>query len=96
MVSVVQFIGRKCTAAQADVERGGTSVPDLVRAAQLRRDLPDVLEDRGEREGPRAALRLAHRAKFLVDRSGAVAARFEPGTAPTAPEVRKAIEAALG
>jgi glutathione peroxidase len=35
-------------------------------------------------------------AKFLVDRSGAVAARFEPGTTPSAPEVRKAIEAALG
>jgi hypothetical protein len=25
-----------------------------------------------------------------------VAARFEPGTTPSAPEVRKAIEAALG
>ena len=35
-------------------------------------------------------------AKFLVDRSGALVARFDPSTAPTAPEVRKAIEAALG
>jgi glutathione peroxidase len=35
-------------------------------------------------------------AKFVVDRSGQVIARFEPPTAPTAPEVRQAIERALG
>ncbi len=35
-------------------------------------------------------------AKFLVDRRGAVVARFDPATAPTAPDVRKAIEQALG
>ena len=34
--------------------------------------------------------------KFLVDRSGAVLARFRPTTEPQAPEVRAAIEAALG
>jgi glutathione peroxidase len=35
-------------------------------------------------------------AKFVVDRAGGVAARFAPTTAPTAPEVRAAIENALG
>ena len=35
-------------------------------------------------------------AKFLVDRAGAIVARFDPSTAPTAPDVRKAIETALG
>ena len=35
-------------------------------------------------------------AKFVVDRNGAVVARFEPPTAPGAPEVRQAIENALG
>jgi glutathione peroxidase len=35
-------------------------------------------------------------AKFLVDRSGAVVARFEPQTEPEAPEVTQAIESALG
>jgi glutathione peroxidase len=34
-------------------------------------------------------------AKFLVDRTGRVAARFAPQTAPGAPEVRQAIERAL-
>ena len=34
-------------------------------------------------------------AEFLVDRTGAVVARFEPPTARTAPEVRAAIEQAL-
>ncbi len=34
-------------------------------------------------------------AKFVVDRTGAVAARFEPATAPGAPDVRQAIETAL-
>jgi len=34
-------------------------------------------------------------AKFVVDRNGRVVARFEPPTAPTAPEVRAAIETAL-
>lgn len=33
--------------------------------------------------------------KFLVDRNGAVTARFSPLTAPDAPEVRAAIDAAL-
>ena len=31
-------------------------------------------------------------AKFLVDKTGQVAARFEPKTAPTAPEVKQAVE----
>jgi glutathione peroxidase len=35
-------------------------------------------------------------AKFLVGKTGAVAARFEPKTAPTAPEIRQALEQALG
>jgi len=35
-------------------------------------------------------------AKFVVDRSGGVVARFEPQTGPEAPEVREAIEKALG
>lgn len=35
-------------------------------------------------------------AKFVVGKTGAVAARFDPKTAPTAPEVRQAIEQALG
>lgn len=35
-------------------------------------------------------------AKFVVDRSGAVVARFDPSTSPTATEVRSAIQAALG
>jgi glutathione peroxidase len=35
-------------------------------------------------------------AKFVVDRAGKVVARFEPPTAPTSPEVRQAIERALG
>ena len=34
--------------------------------------------------------------KFVVDRSGAVTARFSPPTTPTVPEVRAAIERALG
>ncbi|HEY7648535.1 MAG TPA: glutathione peroxidase [Methylomirabilota bacterium] len=34
--------------------------------------------------------------KFVIDRSGSVVARFEPATAPTAPEVRAAIQTALG
>ena len=34
-------------------------------------------------------------AKFVVDRTGAVIARFEPSTAPTAPEVQAAIQTAL-
>jgi glutathione peroxidase len=33
--------------------------------------------------------------KFLVDRDGAVAARFRPGTQPTAPEVTSAIDRLL-
>ena len=35
-------------------------------------------------------------AKFLVDRTGQVAARFEPKTAPSAPEVKQAVEKAIG
>jgi glutathione peroxidase len=35
-------------------------------------------------------------AKFLVDKTGQVAARFEPKTAPGAPEVKQAVEKALG
>jgi glutathione peroxidase len=35
-------------------------------------------------------------AKFVVDREGQVAARFAPQTTPDAPEVVRAIEAALG
>jgi glutathione peroxidase len=34
--------------------------------------------------------------KFLVNRDGAVVARFHPKTAPDAPEVISAIEAAIG
>ena len=34
--------------------------------------------------------------KFVVDRSGAVVARFDPQTAPDAPELKAAIEKALG
>jgi glutathione peroxidase len=34
-------------------------------------------------------------AKFVVDRTGAVVARFDPSTTPTAPEVRAAIQKAL-
>lgn len=34
-------------------------------------------------------------AKFVIDRSGAVVARFDPSTAPTAPDVRAAIQKAL-
>jgi glutathione peroxidase len=34
-------------------------------------------------------------AKFVVDRAGAVIARFDPSTTPTAPEVRAAIQKAL-
>ncbi len=34
--------------------------------------------------------------KFLIDKNGKVIARFEPQVEPTAPEVTKAIEAALG
>jgi glutathione peroxidase len=34
-------------------------------------------------------------AKFVVDRAGAVVARFDPSTTPTAPEVRAAIQKAL-
>ena len=34
-------------------------------------------------------------AKFLVDKSGQVAARFDPRTAPSAPELRQAVEKAL-
>jgi glutathione peroxidase len=34
-------------------------------------------------------------AKFVVDRTGAVVARFDPSTTPTAPEVRGAIQKAL-
>jgi glutathione peroxidase len=35
-------------------------------------------------------------AKFVVDRTGQVAARFEPGTTPGAPEVKEAVEKAIG
>ncbi len=35
-------------------------------------------------------------AKFLVGRDGRVVARFDPRTSPTAPEVKQAIEKALG
>jgi glutathione peroxidase len=35
-------------------------------------------------------------AKFLVDKTGQVAARFEPKTAPTAPDVKQAVEKAVG
>ena len=35
-------------------------------------------------------------AKFIVDKSGQVAARFDPKTAPTAPELKQAVEKALG
>jgi glutathione peroxidase len=35
-------------------------------------------------------------AKVLVDRTGQVAARFEPKTAPGAPEVNQAVEKAIG
>ncbi|HSE04565.1 MAG TPA: glutathione peroxidase [Methylomirabilota bacterium] len=35
-------------------------------------------------------------AKFVVDKTGVIVARFEPKTVPTAPEVRQAIERALG
>jgi len=31
-----------------------------------------------------------------VDKTGQVAARFEPKTAPSAPEVKQAVEKALG
>ena len=34
-------------------------------------------------------------AKFLVDKTGLVAARFEPKTAPTAPEIKQAVEKAV-
>jgi len=34
-------------------------------------------------------------AKFVIDRSGAVVARFDPSTTPTAPDVRAAIQKAL-
>jgi glutathione peroxidase len=34
--------------------------------------------------------------KFLIDKNGRVIARFEPQVEPTAPEVTKAIEAAIG
>jgi glutathione peroxidase len=34
--------------------------------------------------------------KFVIDRKGSIVARFEPSTAPTAPEVRTAIDTALG
>jgi glutathione peroxidase len=34
--------------------------------------------------------------KFLVDRKGNLVARFEPATTPDSPEVKAAIEAALG
>ena len=34
--------------------------------------------------------------KFVIDRSGSVVARFEPATDPTAPEVRAAIQTAIG
>jgi len=34
-------------------------------------------------------------AKFVVDRTGSVVARFDPSTAPTAPEVRAIIQKAL-
>jgi glutathione peroxidase len=34
--------------------------------------------------------------KFVIDRTGGVVARFEPATAPTAPEVRAAIQTVLG
>ncbi|MBX3130145.1 MAG: glutathione peroxidase [Polyangiaceae bacterium] len=35
-------------------------------------------------------------AKFVIDREGRVAARFAPPTAPDAPELRSALESALG
>jgi glutathione peroxidase len=35
-------------------------------------------------------------AKFVVDRTGQVTARFEPKTAPDAPEVKRAVESAVG
>lgn len=35
-------------------------------------------------------------AKFVVDRAGSVIARFDPSTAPTAPELRAVIDGALG
>jgi glutathione peroxidase len=35
-------------------------------------------------------------AKFLVDKTGQVVARFEPKTAPGAPEVKRAVEQAVG
>lgn len=34
--------------------------------------------------------------KFLISKDGAVVARFSPGTAPDRPEIRKAVEEALG
>jgi len=34
-------------------------------------------------------------AKFVIDRTGAVAARFDPSTTPAAPELRAAIQQAL-
>jgi glutathione peroxidase len=34
-------------------------------------------------------------AKFVIDRTGAVVARFDPSTAPAAPEVREVIQKAL-
>lgn len=44
-------------------------------------------------EGPDIAWNFG---KFLVDRNGEVAARFEPQTAPDDPELKAAIEKALG
>jgi glutathione peroxidase len=35
-------------------------------------------------------------AKFVVDRTGHVVARFDPRTAPDAPEVKQAVEKAIG
>ena len=76
----------------------------------LRRDVPDVREDRGQRPGTAPGLRRADRGarrvgdagdiqwnfeKFVIGPDGAVVARFRPRTVPDDPEVLAAIEASL-
>ena len=83
-----------------------------VLLGDLRRDLPDDREGRGQRPGRAPALPAAHRRpgrerarpatssgtsrSSCSVRDGEVVARFRPRTLPDAPEVRAAIESLLG
>ena len=86
----------------------GDAAEIKISAHQLRRDLPDVRQDRGQRRRRPSALPIAESeapgllgtkaikwnfTKFLVDRRGKVVGRYAPATKPE--KLARDIEAAL-